>query len=513
MDVIINYYPSHDQLNILLKEAVIVFDTCALLELYHYRDATQSNIINNVFAHLKNRLWLPHQVMTEYLNNREHVANKPIKSYKRLIYEYPSDKESGDMIRIKSDMEEMIKKQKELSGKINTLKEKLSTQDKHPYCDTNIFIEIVNAEKTLVDSLIHFKMRVEEVDKSLTDLASDREDEIVKSLEADIILKAITDYFTVGDEFTFDDLMQIVKEGSFRYSKTIPPGYEDVKGKVGLQVYGDLILWKQILNYASKNERSVILVSNEKKSDWLDNRNVNKPRFELLKEFNNIANNFFWMYNLSLFLYSINEALTDINISDDVLLEVKQQQTKGSLQTRHSLEIINNGWKEVYTSFIQENPGSDPEHTYYSIVHINDDDVPELVIDYSITAEGGAILNYFNGELDVEFISAGGIKYIEKENLFMQSSGRMGHYDDTVYSVQNGKVIVLHRGTWGENESSKSLVDENSELTYYYYWDDHEVSKEEYKVHLSSAFDSEGAKETYSEAKSASEIIDIISCY
>jgi len=417
------------------------------------------------------------------------------------------------MIKIIYTMAEMSNKQKELSGKIKTLKEKLSTQNRHPYCDKNLFTDIINTEKALLDSLTQLNLKIKEMNETLTNLAKERENEITKSLETDLILKAINDYFIVGEEFTFDELMGIAKEGSFRYSQKIPPGYEDEKEKIGLQVYGDLVLWKQLLNYAFINEKSVIFVNNEKKQDWLDNRNENKPRYELLKEFNGIANKRFWMLNLSVFLHKTNTVLEDICLSEDVLLEVKQQQNENLIKISHSSGTIYDGWKEAYTSFIRENIETDPSDTGYSLVHINDDGIPELVIDYRITVAGGAILNFFNGEMDAAFISVGGVEYIEEENLFMQSSGRMGYYEDTVYSIQNGKVIVLHRGSWEEEESSKSLTDENCALTYCYFWDDVEVTKEEYEENLLSAFDSEKADSTELVSKNVNEIIDIINSY
>ena len=89
MSPITNYYPNDDEINKLLYEAVIVFDASALLELYHYTSKTQKSIIDDIFAHLKNRLWLPHQVMAEYLKNRENVAAKPTQSYIGLIQTFP----------------------------------------------------------------------------------------------------------------------------------------------------------------------------------------------------------------------------------------------------------------------------------------------------------------------------------------------------------------------------------------------------------------------------------------
>ena len=62
--------------------------------------------------------------------------------------------------------------------------------------------------------------------------------------------------------------MGIVNEGKLRYEFQIPPGYQDLKEKIGTQIFGDLIVWKQILSHAKAINKNVIFICNDLKIDW-----------------------------------------------------------------------------------------------------------------------------------------------------------------------------------------------------------------------------------------------------
>ena len=61
----------------LWKDAVIVFDTCALLDFY-YMSAAHQDVMADILLYLSPRIWLPAQVVFEYYKNRESVILKPI---------------------------------------------------------------------------------------------------------------------------------------------------------------------------------------------------------------------------------------------------------------------------------------------------------------------------------------------------------------------------------------------------------------------------------------------------
>lgn len=135
----------------------------------------------------------------------------------------------------------------------------------------------------------------------------------------DHVREIIKKRFQLGKEFTYQEMIDIAKEGDYRYLHEIPPGYKDNE-KQGLQKYGDLFFWKQVLLHANKQRKDFILVSNDVKSDWYD-LEQSAPRFELLKEFNAQANKVFWMFSMKDFLWNIN-SLLDSKVSDEMIEEV-----------------------------------------------------------------------------------------------------------------------------------------------------------------------------------------------
>ena len=84
-----------------------------------------------------------------------------------------------------------------------------------------------------------------------------------------------------------DDLYHICEEGKSRYAQSIPPGFEDAKNKNGIEMYNDLIIWKETLAFCMKLNADLIFVTDDVKKDWW----IQKPNQidifheELVKEF------------------------------------------------------------------------------------------------------------------------------------------------------------------------------------------------------------------------------------
>ncbi|MGE6490621.1 PIN-like domain-containing protein [Exiguobacterium sp. NPDC077395] len=90
----------------------------------------------------------------------------------------------------------------------------------------------------------------------------------------------------VMEDFSREEIYRICEEGEKRYKKQIPPGYKDSKNKDGLRKYSDLILWREILNFAQKNQKNIIFVSDDVKPDWWNvENNENEFLPKLIEEF------------------------------------------------------------------------------------------------------------------------------------------------------------------------------------------------------------------------------------
>lgn len=275
------------------NEAIFIFDSSALLDFYFLPYETRSEVFELFSTTLKERLWIPSHVQFEYNKNREKVIKKPIiENYKPL--------KEKNLNAVKNSI-------KEIGIKIEDLKNRTKKDDKHPFVpqdELNSFSEKIEL----------FNKEYDDFEKSFLKRLNDAEEEINKLPSNDDVSKAISDLFTVGRYYTFTEVLEITKEGKHRYEYLIPPGYEDLKDKEkkGTQIFGDLIIWKQVLEFAKETQKPIIFICDDLKEDWcyLDGsteRRIGSPREELIKEIYDTARVDFWMYNQPQFLYKANE--------------------------------------------------------------------------------------------------------------------------------------------------------------------------------------------------------------
>lgn len=322
MNLYEKYYLSDECKKDMLKKAIIVFDTSALLDLYYYSSKSQDEIFNNVFDVLKERLWIPSQVYFEFLKNKTTVSEKPIQSYRRLYEPHKNNSDSGYVYKISNQSKEIGSLLISIKNQLKTLKEQTIPTEKHPNlpaeCYTNFEEQFYIFESRYNDFLAAtsgFQDRINlEIEKQISVIRDE--------MSTDSVEDAINKNFTIGSEYVFSKMFEISKVGAYRYSEKIPPGYMDVKEKEGMQKYGDLYVWYQILEYASQKHNDVLFITNDKKEDWYDS-GLEAPRFELLKEFNEQSKCNFWSYDMKTFLFNINTVLDEEKkITKDVLEEV-----------------------------------------------------------------------------------------------------------------------------------------------------------------------------------------------
>ena len=232
------------------NDAIIVLDTNVLLNLYRYSENSKDDLLD-VLEFYKDRLWIPYQVGLEYHQDRVSVFTEINAAYDQII------------ASLNKETEEFIKR-------LN-----LSKYKRHPKIDTAWFENQIKDEiQCLCNHLIEMKKYCPNY--SIKDEINER-------------VAALFDG-KVGDDFDVARLENIYKEGQKRYSEKIPPGYCDAKDKKdrgNRHLYGDLILWKQIIQEASEKRCNVILVTDDVKEDWYERVKGQTigPRKELIREF------------------------------------------------------------------------------------------------------------------------------------------------------------------------------------------------------------------------------------
>ena len=288
---------------ILWRDAIIVFDSSALLDLYFTPKSERQKIDKEIFITLKDRLWLPNHVQYEFLKNRENVIKKPIAEK----YD-PLKKKINNLT---------ISRKAEISKKIDEIIKETIKSDKHPHLKQNV----LNDFKSIVDDFVKktddFQKHTEDFQKKILKEINTVEKEIKDLENEDDVLNSLETHFKVGREYTFNEIIEITKEGKHRYEFKIPPGYGDYyKGeKKGTQIFADLIIWKQILEFSKEEKKPIIFITNDitKDDDWgyidkeASEHRIYSPREELIKEIRDNSSVDFWMYNLPQFLYQANE--------------------------------------------------------------------------------------------------------------------------------------------------------------------------------------------------------------
>jgi hypothetical protein len=267
---------SEEEKKTIWENAVFVFDTNILLNLYRYTGSTRKNLLDSM-KKLKDRIWLPYQVAYEFMKDRPEIIFETERRYEEL-------KRDG-------------------SSFINNLSNHL---------------RLPNNDASLKN--LH-----ETIDKWIDERK--KNDLTVTHPSNDGLLSEILELFDekVGKKPCKEDSDKIIAEGKQRYAKKIPPGYKDA-GKADRgdnSEYGDLFAWKEIIDFSKENKKDIIYITNDNKEDWWYKINGKTlgPRIELKKEFSEETNKNFLLYTMDNFIDYMNKDGT--GLSKEAINEIK----------------------------------------------------------------------------------------------------------------------------------------------------------------------------------------------
>ncbi len=333
-----NYKLIEDMEEKLFENAIVVFDTSSLLRFYNYSDNSKESIYDNIYKKFGGRLWISGHVNFEFNKNRKNVLKKPIHLYENLIKEKKKE-DGGHLDKIEKIIDDIYKKSiNDIEKQMTTLMEKCKNNDKHPIISDTAFIEI---QKIIEDYKIKtedLKLKFIDAKKIFIDEVEIKIEEIKNNMDEDFVSNKLIEMFEIGKKLSYEEELKIVEEGELRYRNKIPPGYEDANEKKGLQIYGDLINWKEIIKFAKTKNKPFIFVSNDEKEDWIDDsEGENRPRYELIKEFRDITGEDIWIYNLETFLYKSKEIL-HMDIDEVVINEINEVEIEEENNIKNSID-------------------------------------------------------------------------------------------------------------------------------------------------------------------------------
>lgn len=231
-----------------LEGAMIAFDTNVLLDFYRRHFSTIENILHELHR-IKQQLFLPAQVQKEFWSRRDEVLH--------LVRDTSSAKDV-------SEAERSVKRAIDSAARWD-----INTEEQAEL-------------KQLVDGTFQ-KIRTATAGRSATERA-------VKALQdpsTDAVLLNFDDIFRgrVGDPPSPERLLELAAVADGRFQRRQPPGYMDAQKING--GYGDYMLWEQLIDRATTDQRPVILVTNDQKEDWwrlFDGKTPFNARFELVQE-------------------------------------------------------------------------------------------------------------------------------------------------------------------------------------------------------------------------------------
>ncbi|WP_050568076.1 PIN-like domain-containing protein, partial [Vibrio azureus] len=339
-------------------------DTNVLLNIYSYADQTQSDFFKILNA-IDDKIWIPFHVGLEYQRRRLEVIKSQKETFKNI------NSYLDKIIKVfKNDFESLALHSRfpSLSKDTDLLKSEIE--------------QSISRYKTIVSELNSNQACVRSHDKirsKLNDLFHDR----------------------VGnaplDQTWLDNLYN---EGNTRYSLKIPPGFCDLKkadnkntesftynGLLYQSKYGDLILWKQLLERSKDPSiKNVIFITDDKKSDWWFSINSNGlkevgPLAELQAEIyreSEIEN--FHMYNSSSFLQDGKQNL-NINVEDSSIDDINDHNKNNrtvlknnfsdSLHSHAFMSYDKPDYLKEVEELIKNNLDNSDEYNPFSSVHSN----------------------------------------------------------------------------------------------------------------------------------------------
>lgn len=272
------------EISAIWDKAFVSFDANVLLNLYRYSDATTNEFVKLINS-MKGKVFITNQAFLEYLRNKHKVISTQINVYD--------------------------------TKNIEAIKKILEDKNSHPF--------ITEHTNNLFDEFY----------VSLKQEYSAAKDKLSVRFNGDDIFKALRELFDEAVQEGFDG--QYLKENVFfagktRYAEKIPPGYEDFKEKgsdtsfEGLRrLYGDLIVWLEVIDFAKKNNKDVIFVTGDRKEDWwksVDGETVS-ARPELINEFVAETGRQIVMYTPDKFFeYAAKQQNNSLN--EESLAEVRQ---------------------------------------------------------------------------------------------------------------------------------------------------------------------------------------------
>lgn len=296
------YRPNKEEVDAILRNGTLFFDTNVLLDVFRVEKKSAQTLLK-VFDYLKTRVKLPYHVVEEYHKDYLSVLVQQ-KVYLQNAVASLKDSEKGMISFVKG---------KDFS--------KLSK-----YAKTIMRQALDKASRSVIFS---YNTTIKHLENEI---------------QNDLLINKLSTIFTscVLPALTPDELETIYSEGVSLYLNEVPPGYKDAdKDKKGIlknpkgtpikedpqNIFGDLVIWREIIKYVTTNQVDVIFVSNDVKEDWVCEicNEKHGPRIELLEEFHKKSGGH------KILIYSFEQFILKLNMIEKFIPDTELKEAISSL--------------------------------------------------------------------------------------------------------------------------------------------------------------------------------------
>ena len=155
-------------------------------------------------------------------------------------------------------------------------------------------------------------------------------------------------------------------------------------------------------------------------------------------------------------------------------------------------------YKSAYTAAIADVEANSPQYSFtYSLIYVNEDDIPELVCNSNDETFGVYLISYHEGSLNYALTSGTEFTYIEKENIVDNTGVVLGAYYDNLLAIRDGQWVLLGYGEKGTSDPwAEDSFDENGEpIVDTWTWDEDYLKNDaDYNATLELYYASDAAK-------------------
>lgn len=310
------YRPTGDEFDELWNTALLVPDANVLLN-FHRLSSTARASMFAVFGAFAGRVWAPHQAALEYQRRRLDVVNDQRAVFDALL----------------QNLDTFVKSMQSTSA----------SQRYHAILDKDELLETVREATASVREEINLQK------KEYEDSLSSDEDPIRERV-AEILSG-------VGPPYDDARLTELHEVAANRYEREIPPGYADRKEKRDApdRLYGDFVLWRQVLDHATEQQRNVLFVTDDRKDDWwwISKGRTIGPRPELRQEFHETTRQLYYQYTPSQLLEEAKKRGIGHDTSEETIREVRDLPSSASVSAIPGVTAYTSGVAELYSNALR----------------------------------------------------------------------------------------------------------------------------------------------------------------